>query len=534
MMPIKPFFFMAVLMAALMLAGCAATGPGQLSPSEEDLARFERMPPVDAVSEVEQSLRGLEQKRLDFYAPEHYQVASQALAEAKAQLGAGSREQVIRKVATAEAVLRNGDRVMGRIKELIGPELQIKQRLETLGADQVYGPEYETVLKRLKEIIRDIETGKQEQAEAKRPELLQDMRDLQTRSLRYTALNETEELLKRVKNRGAEKLAPVSYAEALQAFELADKTIQEGVTDPRQIQQLADAALFAARRALYVTQAVAALTQMVTISPEQVILDEEYRLYRIARMLGAEDMRDHSLEAQSEQLAAVAAGLYQEVQQQLEVANILREAIINQASSELSRLTETVQRLRQEREAWQAEQALLQARLTELEASLAQSQARLASVEAEKGQLAQRLAQQQAQSGVAAAPGLAEAGEASQLAEPPQAARAAVVPAAQSVPAARAKVPLVAAEAVANGLEGPVGMAPADSGEPVRESAAAPEPVRQAAVTGEPPPAGLDALEEESRGSDITAVAGGGDEDDWFDDDEGGMALEAFVDASVE
>ncbi len=563
----------ALVGVALALTACAARGPAQLAPSEEDIARFERLPTVEAVAEVEKSLQqGREQKQLDFYAPEHYQVASQALAEAKAQLGAGSRETVIRKVATAEAVLRNGDRVMARIKDLMQPELGIKQRLEALGADDIYRPEYESVLKRLKQVIRDIETGRQEQAETQRPALMSEMQALQVRSLRYNALHETEELLKRVKNRGAEKLAPVSYGEALEAFRLADETIQNGATDPAQIEQLAQAALFAARRALYVTQAVAALTQMVTLSPEQVVLDEEYRLYRIGRMLGAPDQRDHSLEAQSEQLAAVAAAMNEEVRQQQQVADILREAIINQvvdAEADLQRMQRSLARLEQERTQWQAQQVELRERLAGLQAELAQARVRLAASEAQRRQLNAQLAPRQTAAmdhvSVESVPGNAQ-DEAPRLQQAPA---QPVTPVADSL-AGESSTP----ETVAQG-EAPLAVQAPAASEPVRDEPPAVQSASQVAKGAEsagettprlaveptpvasqeepemvdlapvPHPAVADVAEESlvaGEPSVATATAapvespadGESGDEDFFGDGDGGLSLEAFVDASTE
>jgi len=593
--PYSSLFRAALMGAVLVLTACAASGPAQLAPSEEDLARFERLPTVEAVAEVEKSLQqGREQKQLDFYAPEHYQVASQALAEAKAQLGAGSRETVIRKVATAEAVLRNGDRVMARIKDLMQPELGIKQRLDALGADDLYRPEYESVLKRLKQVIRDIETGRQEQAEAQRPALMSEMQALQMRSLRYNALHETEELLKRVKNRGAEKLAPVSYGEALEAFRLADETIQNGATDPAQIEQLAQAALFAARRALYVTQAVAALTQMVTISPEQVVLDEEYRLYRIARMLGAPDRRDHSLEAQSEQLAAAAAAMNEEVRQQQQVANILREAIINQvvdAEADLQRVQQSLARLEQERAQWQARQAALQDRLASLQAELAQARVQLAASETQRQQLNAQLAQQRQAAAMAAPPGPVLSSDPAAAAEtqqaPPQppllagsdslAAGASSIPAAvpnetaQPAQAADSSGQAAVIAAAGQGTREPRLASESATDEPseapvVAETApvaAAGEETPQLAVVVKPAaetpaqpatlelapvphPAVAEVADESLVAGESAAVAsldagpaetpsaGENGDEDFFGDGDGGLSLEAFVDASTE
>ena len=365
------------LLVVLACTGCAVSVE-KFAPEEGDIARFDRMTTLEAIKEVNSQLDKAQQTKLEFYAPEHFDLAAKALAEARAFLAANSpREAVVQKVAVAEAVLKSGDSVARSMKTVLAAELEVKDHLESLNAPKVFGREYESLVDRLNQIIRKVETGQSGAAKTSRDELFSDMQALEARTVVYIALHEAEETIKRVSYRGGEKLAPLTFKEASEVLSRADKFIRANTHNRAAIAQISNEALFAAKRALYVTEEVASLGGKMNISLEQVVLDEEYRLFRVARAVSGEDVRNHPLEEQSEWLAKNVKELAEKAQSQDQLVNALRDSLgdARDSATQISQIDSQLRQLQREKNTWQAKEALFQAQIDMLQTKLATAEA---------------------------------------------------------------------------------------------------------------------------------------------------------------
>lgn len=363
------------LLALLACTGCAVNIE-KFAPDEGAIARFDRMTTIEAIKEVNEQLSKAQQSRLEFYAPDHYDLAAKALAQAREFLATNSpRETIVQKVALAEAVLNSGDTVARSMKVALGPELEIKDRLDALNAPKVFGREYGSLVERLGQIIRNVENGQNSDAKRSRENLIPDLQALEARAVVYNALHESEETIKRVSYRGGEKLAPITFKEATEVLRQADEFIRANIQNRAAIEQISSEALFAAKRALYVTEEVASLGGKVNLSLEQIVLDEEYRLFRVARAISAEDVRNHPLEVQSELLAKNAKELADKTQNQETLVSALRDALGNakESATQVGELDAELNQLRRERNAWMAKEALFQAQIGELRTRLTQA-----------------------------------------------------------------------------------------------------------------------------------------------------------------
>lgn len=357
--------------------GCATLNT---DPNEVDVSEYSSLTTVDAVKKLESNLKQSEANKLDVFAPGHYTTADKALVEARKLISKNEpREQIVQKVAVASAVLKNGDMVMRKVKDILEDQLVVKEKLDSLEADKVYRSEYGSLEERLNNIIREIENGHLSNNEQNRGKLLQDMQKLERRSIRYNAMHEPEEILKRVKYRSGEVLAPLTYQDAVAVFKRAEEFIDQNPNYESGIEQMGQEALFAAKRALYITEQVSSLSQKVNLSLEQVILDEEYRLYRVARELNSIDLRDNPLEVQSEQLAKLAKNKAEEYQNKEGLIIALRDTLIKvrDSSAELTALSSMSETLKKEKGEWLAKEALYKAKLSHLTNNLDQSQTQL-------------------------------------------------------------------------------------------------------------------------------------------------------------
>lgn len=373
----------AIVAALLSLSACATTGENNDANSELDLSKYSTITTHDAVNNLESSYRSSNVNDLATFAPNHYSTAGKAIEDAKALLAQSQpREKVVQKVAVAEAVLKNGDRVMKKVKDILENELTIKEKLDSLNTKSAYSTEYGSLNDRLNKLILSIESGHSAD-DQNREKLLKDMQKLERKSLHYSAMNEPQEILKRVKYRGGEQLAPITYGEALAVFKRAEEFILQNPNYDIGIIQIGREALFAAKRALYITEGVSALKQKVAFAPEQVILDEEYRMYRVARQLGELDYRDNSLEVQSELLAKEAEGISLELKNKDDLVIALRDTLIKvrDSSSRLTMLSESTVRLKQEKNEWLAKEALFKAKVDELATNLKNTESQLDSTQ---------------------------------------------------------------------------------------------------------------------------------------------------------
>lgn len=371
--------FLALFVASA-ISGCATLNqPGEFSDEELKLSHYATMTSADAVRKLEENYKTTVTTDLPVYAPQHLSTVSKALHDAKNLLSKdGSRDEIVRKVAVGHAVLKNADRVAEKVKETLSNELELKNKLDTLETNNVYVSEYGGLVERLNKIIQSVEAGKTEVTE-NREKLIQDMQRLEQKARRYNAMHEPEEILKRVKYSGGETLAPLTYKEAVEVFNRAEEFIKQNPTYDTGIEQVGKEALFAAKRALYITQEVAALGQKFKLSPEQIVLDEEYRLHRITREISNKDFRDHPLEVQSELVAKVAEDQANELKNKDDLVIALRDTLIKvrDSSSQLTALSETTKNLKAEKSEWLAKDALYQAKITDLQEQLTESLAQL-------------------------------------------------------------------------------------------------------------------------------------------------------------
>ncbi|MDX1811421.1 MAG: hypothetical protein R3240_05710, partial [Gammaproteobacteria bacterium] len=350
--------------------------------SEEELklSQYATLTSSQAVNQLESHFDSPDSKEISLFAPNHYQTAGKALEDAQKLLSQnGSRDKIVEKVAVGNAILYNGNRVVKQVKDNLSNELTLKEKLDALNTDNVYRSEYGGLLDRLNNVIQKVEVGKTDEVTESREKLIKDMQRLEQKARRYNAMHEPEEILKRVKYSGGEKLAPLTFNEALEVFKRADDFIKQNPTYEGGIEQVGKEALFAAKRALYITQEVAALTQKVNIAPEQVVLDEEYRMRRIARELNDDDFRDHPIEVQSELLADAAKSHAKELKNKDDLVIALRDTLIKvrDSSTELSGLADENQQLKTEKDSWLAKDALYRSKIEDLETKLNESIAQL-------------------------------------------------------------------------------------------------------------------------------------------------------------
>lgn len=262
---------------------------------------------VDAIKRLEINLIRSKADHLALFAPSHFAMVNKTLNEAQALIAQGAEKKLIsEKIAVAKTMIYSGDKVKSKVETLLEKQFSIKKRLDTLKTNIAYQTEYNSMIHRLKRVIQGIEENNTLHAQNTHEQLLTDMQSLELRTIQYQALHEPSEIIQRIKYQNGEKLAPTTFQDAIAVYRRAERFIKENPNSKIGAERVGREALFAAKRALYITNQVSSLIQKVEFSLEQVVLDEEYRLHRVARELNSPDLRDSPLEIQSEKLALFA------------------------------------------------------------------------------------------------------------------------------------------------------------------------------------------------------------------------------------
>ncbi|MDH5229225.1 MAG: hypothetical protein OEY38_04140 [Gammaproteobacteria bacterium] len=371
-----------------MLTSCASVSLVEsIEPTEADIQSVHDLGADTALQQAEQALTQTQQSESGFLVPEHVDVANKAINDARQLLSEeATRDKGITKVAVANAVLKNSDRVVKQVKSMLKDELEIKQSLDELSTSDVYSNEYESVMDRLQRVIRQIETGQARKADEQRPNLVKDMQALESRAMQYRVLHEADEIMRRVKSWGGEQLAPTAYTDANAVISKAKDFMDKNVGRSYNIDTLREEVVFSAKRALYITKEVAALQHKVKLPLEQLVLDAEYRMYRIARTLSNDDVRDNPLEVQSEMLASKANQLNEKLIQSTNVTDILRNAIIHtqdqSGDGQILAIGKRIENLKKEKQEWLAKDALYKARIQALQDKLEERNAQVIGLQA--------------------------------------------------------------------------------------------------------------------------------------------------------
>lgn len=373
-------FYCWVLMTVL---ACASTpDPKTITAPPDEIDRISLMKTSEAVSELKSQFNEAENRGLSIFAPEHYKIAYSALQEVEDMVGrADNKGSVVNKIAVTQAVIRSGTNVVKNVKERLKDEIKLKEKLVFLNANDVYTFEFNNVVTRLDGLIRQLENGKFSQVEEARPALIADMRGLQSRAARFNALNEPEIILKRVKRRGGAELIPITYAEAEAVLKSAENFLKANPQNVEAVERIGQQALFAARRALFVSDEVASLQHTIKFSPEQVVLDEEFRLNQIVKGLGDDmDLRDNPLEVQAQKLSETVSHLAKKNIENEKMVGVLRKAVEKGegADEKFLALNEEIKKLYTEKNTWEAREALYKARVLQLNTELEAQRARVA------------------------------------------------------------------------------------------------------------------------------------------------------------
>jgi hypothetical protein len=369
------------LVVFLFVSGCSTTP----QVSEEAIkTRYANQSPVEALAQAQGKLSRANE--LNFYSPENYSTAEEALKEAQ-QIAKKTPydEEILKYTYLAEKHLEKASQVRDVVKQKLAEVLKLKTTLETDNVTSVYKKEYDNRLADMSGLIKDIEQaynkGKGDKINVGKDakKLYDDMKKLYVNLVKHNVLAKTLAELDKAVDMKAEKMAPQTFAEAETALHNANGQIENDPFDKDAAAKAGEAFRFATHHLLQVTQEVIALRNTDKDKYESVVREDENRLLLVSKALKSGDLRDKPLDQQAQLMtqkaASLSATLTQRDDQLADVAENNKK--LDEMAAQLAEVT-------QEREKLKDNEQSLKQKLVELALQNAQLAATLGKTQTKK------------------------------------------------------------------------------------------------------------------------------------------------------
>jgi outer membrane protein OmpA-like peptidoglycan-associated protein len=257
--------------------------------------------PQELINNLEKDIALARNKGINVLAPTWFAQAETSLSEAKKLLDEGAElAKIFDDVATGRAQLRRAKEIAEVSKATLSDAIKARELAREAGSP-VLGKDYADVENEFLKLTRAIEKNNLGYAQRNQPEVTEKFRQLEIRAIKVSTIGEVRNLLRISEKQKSDKIAPQSYAAAINKLAEADAFITENPYNKEQMGKLANEALFLSRRHLEIAEETKKIQQM---GPEQIALWMEATLQQTARYLSAPDMRDQSFDQQVENILA--------------------------------------------------------------------------------------------------------------------------------------------------------------------------------------------------------------------------------------
>jgi hypothetical protein len=307
---LKKMFFVLLAGMLVLMSGCSTIGRNDknFTLSPEAKAAFADLTPDAAIAQYAGLLQTAQQEELGFYSPQHLARAQGLIADAEKMLiKKASANEIFTTLALCRKHLDEGYQVKGIAQQQLAGVTDEKTYLEALNANVLYPGDYADVTSTISAIIKDIEEGKLPRAQENTGKLLAKMQEMEIQATLDTVLGNAKTTWATLKAKDFPEIAPQTCLEAENAISASELTIRNNVRAKALVAQAGRQAEFATNRALAVGEEILRLQKIKSKAWELEVISGERRLQNFAQVMGCEDVRDRSLDAQSDAIARCAA-----------------------------------------------------------------------------------------------------------------------------------------------------------------------------------------------------------------------------------
>ena len=286
--------FPASLTIFLLLTACAGQ---QLE--VKPIAKSEN--PQELINTLENETALARKNQVNVLSPDWFSEADSSLKDAKEALDKGGElSEIFNSVANGRAQLRRAEEISNISRSTLPEAIKSRDLARAAGAANL-GKDYTDAEEQFLKLTSAIEKNNLNYAQRNQARVTEAFRQLELRAIKIQTLGEVRNLLRVAKKQDADEIAPQSYAMAQKKLAEADAFITEHPYEKEKMHDMANEALFMARRLLEVIKQSESIEKM---EPEQITLRTEDLLFQVAKKLKAPDMRDHSFEKQVENILA--------------------------------------------------------------------------------------------------------------------------------------------------------------------------------------------------------------------------------------
>jgi hypothetical protein len=307
---LKKMFFVLLSGMLVLMSGCSTIGRNDknFTLSPEAKAAFADLTPDAAIAQYAGLLQTAQQEELGYYSPQHLARAQGLIADAEKMLiKKASANEIFTTLALCRKHLDEGYQVKGIAQQQLAGVTDEKTYLDALNANVLYPGDYADVTSTISSIIKDIEEGKLPRAQENTGKLLAKMQEMEIRATLDIVLGHAKTTWATLKAKDFPEIAPQTCLEAETAISTAELTIRNNVRDKVLVAQAGRQAEFAASRALAVGEEILRLQKIKSKAWELEVISGERRLQNFGQVMGCPDVRDRSLDAQSDAIARCAA-----------------------------------------------------------------------------------------------------------------------------------------------------------------------------------------------------------------------------------
>ena len=287
--------WMWLALLGLPLVGCVQSPVSE--PGEQVKALTEN--PVELVNQLSNAISQARMDQFNILSPVWFERAEKAYINAQKDLQQGDEISKIREsVAASRAYLQKAQEFADLARTTLSDAIEARKMARSAGAIQ-FEREYQRVESDFLGLTRAIERDNIGYAKRNRGKVIARYRKLEIRAIKESTIGEVRTLIARAESAGARKIAPATYAQAIEQLEATDAFISANPYAKEKMHAMASAALFQANRLVVITEQSDQVKKML---PESIVLLVEKHLHTISAELGAQDMRDQDYPTQVENI----------------------------------------------------------------------------------------------------------------------------------------------------------------------------------------------------------------------------------------
>lgn len=286
--------FARILSILFLLSACAA-------PQLEIEPIPKSDPPQELINALDGEIALARNEKINVLAPTWFGKAESSLAEAKRLLEQGAElSKIFDGIAAGRAELQRAKKTAEVSRATLADAIQGRELARNAGATE-FDKDYAAAEEEFLKLTRAIEKENLGYAQRNQPRVTEQFRELEIRAIKVRTIGEVRNLIRAAEKQKSDKIAPESYTAAKNKLVEADTFITQNPYQNEQMKQLANEALFLARRHLEIAEEAKEIQAM---GPEQIALKIEALMHKTSVQLAAPDMRDQSFERQVENILA--------------------------------------------------------------------------------------------------------------------------------------------------------------------------------------------------------------------------------------